>query len=150
MVSKTEPFGISVSEYQRLTPYGRHSSCRLWRRLLVTSGVKRWPTKARNGRAGRSRRIDPQDGFGGFAGNRAKPHRRELMARQARPLAFAYGSCQGTSRGAVLESFERARRQPVILMQKIDVGLDLGARPSQREGHQEAAISTSSRASSAL
>ena len=94
--------------------------------------------------------IDPQDGFGGFAGNRAKPHRRELMARQARPLAFAYGSCQGTSRGAVLESFERARRQPVILMQKIDVGLDLGARPSQREGHQEAAISTSSRASSAL
>src|ERR1039458_262304 len=47
MVSKTEPFGLSVSEYQRLTPYGRHSSCRLWRRILVTSGVKRWPTKAR-------------------------------------------------------------------------------------------------------
>src|ERR1035438_2510537 len=60
MVSKTEPFGISVSEYQRLTPYGRHSSCRLWRRLLVTSGVKRWPTKARNGRAGRSRRSIPR------------------------------------------------------------------------------------------
>src|ERR1017187_8358683 len=53
MVSKTEPFDISVSEYQRLTPYGRHSSCRLWRRLLVTSGVKRWPRRrATDERAG--------------------------------------------------------------------------------------------------
>jgi hypothetical protein len=29
MVSKMEPFRISECEYQRLTPYGRHSSCRL-------------------------------------------------------------------------------------------------------------------------
>lgn len=73
--------------------------------------MKRWPTNA----SGPEPAIDPQHGF---AGNRTKPRGRELATRQARPLAFAYGTGRGALRTAVRKAFERARRQPVILVQK--------------------------------
>jgi len=35
--------------------------------------------------------INPQDGFYAISGNRTKPHRGELITRQARPLACLDG-----------------------------------------------------------
>jgi hypothetical protein len=65
-------------------------------------------------------------------------------------FAFEYGFSEGPQRAVLLEAPQVAGWQAVVLLQEVKVGLNLSGRVGQRKFLQEAASSTSSRASRAL